>query len=752
MAARQWDTMWAMQAPAPQIALFAGHPPPPVRFGLSAVAQAQRRLGGSVSEHPMSSLGSSSARIRIAVAIGEETVTLASQVGVARADAASPQSYSIRRRDAGESTTIAVLAADSAGAMYGLLDLAEAIETGVLLTMEETSHRPHLEKRGIKFNIPLDARTPSYSDNSHAAQHNIPEMWSFDFWREFLDDMARHRYNVLSLWSLHPFPSIVRVPEYPGVALNDVMRTTLAMNETFSHRGEDMVRPAMLQQLETVRHMTIDEKIAFWRDVMQYAQDRAIEVYWFTWNIFTFGAEGKYGITPSQDNPNTIAYFRASVRELVLTYPLLAGIGITAGEQMQDRKDEFSKEKWLWATYGQGILDARKIAPERKIRLIHRYHESSQTEILREWKDYPDTFELSFKYAIAHMYSIPNPPFVHDALQALPEGRKLWLTVRNDDIYSFRWADPDYARAFIEAIPQPERIAGFYMGPDGYCWGREFLSRTPQTPRELVIRKQWFSFLLWGRLAFSPQLSNERFERILAARYPQVDPKNLLETWAAASQVFPWITRFFWGDIDLRWFPEACLSHPRVRHFYTVFDFANGVTMPGSGVENIRQWRAAELASRKHNGVTPPEIANALGDAALKALGYVELLYPKARGHQELTATLLDIEAMAFLAHYYAAKIRAACELALFDKTQQPARRDAALRLLEEATRHWQRYAEVYTRQYEQPRLYNRVGFVDLPGFLRFVEQDIEIARDWKPGLLSDDTSNVKGGDRPFVH
>jgi hypothetical protein len=741
-----------MKPPAAHLALFVDHPAPAVRFGLSAVVRAQRQLGGSASEHPTGSLADSPANLRIAVAAGEDTVALASRIGVSRTASAAPQSYSIRRSVAGERTTFAVLGADPAGAMYGLLDLAEAIESGTLLALEDSDASPHLEKRGIKFNIPLDARTPSYSDNSDAAQYNIPEMWSFDFWREFLDEMARHRYNVLTLWSLHPFPSIVRVPEFPDVALNDVMRTTLAMNETFSHRGEDMVRPAMLENLETVRHLTIDEKIAFWRDVMQYAQDRAIEVYWFTWNIFTFGAEGKYGITPAQDNPATIAYFRASVRELVLTYPLLAGIGITAGEQMANRKDDYSKEKWLWATYGQGILDAKKIAPERKTRLIHRYHETSQTEILDEWKAYPDTFELSFKYAIAHMYSIPNPPFVHDALKALPEGRKLWLTVRNDDVYSFRWADPDYARAFIQSIPQPKRIAGFYMGPDGYCWGREFLSRNPRTPRELVIRKQWFSFLLWGRLAYAPTLANAHFEKILAARFQQVDAANLLETWAAASQVFPLITRFFWGDIDLRWFPEACLSHPRARHFYTVFDFANGITMPGSGVENIRQWRAKELAREKHDGVTPLEIANALGDAALKALGYVDTLRPKTHGHAELSATLLDIEAMAFLAHYYAAKIRAACELALFDKTQQAPQRHAAVRLLEEAKQHWARYATVYTRQYEQPRLYNRVGFVDLPRFVRFVEQDIEIARNWQPGSIPDDTSNRRGGDRPFVN
>ena len=53
------------------------------------------------------------------------------------------------------------------------------------------------------------------------------------------------------------------------------------------------------------------------------------------------------------------------MRETLLTYPLLAGIGITAGENMQNRKGEFSKEKWLWKTYGEGIRDAKKLQPDR---------------------------------------------------------------------------------------------------------------------------------------------------------------------------------------------------------------------------------------------------------------------------------------------------------------------------------------------------------------------------------------------------
>jgi hypothetical protein len=42
----------------------------------------------------------------------------------------------------------------------------------------------------------------------------------------------------------------------------------------------------------------------------------------------------------------------------VRTYPSLAGIGITAGENMDHEDGSQGKEEWLWAAYGEGICDA----------------------------------------------------------------------------------------------------------------------------------------------------------------------------------------------------------------------------------------------------------------------------------------------------------------------------------------------------------------------------------------------------------
>ena len=671
-----------------------------------------------------------------------------------------PQSYRIERASASD---VRVIGADPAGAMYGGLEVAEAIRLGTLDTLPKTTHSPYVARRGLKFNLPLDLRTPSYSDCGDSFQANIPEVWSMEFWREFLNEMARNRYNVLTLWSLHPFPSLVKVPEYPEVALDDVWRTTLKLDDTFSHSGSDMVRPAMLEQHEVVKRLTIEQKMQFWREVMQLAKDRGVEVYLFTWNMFVFGAEGKHGITKSQTNRVTMDYFRKSVRETLLAYPLLAGMGVTAGERMEERRDEFAKETWLWQTYGQGIRDALQQQPGRQFRLIHRYHQTGQGEVLRQWQDYPGPFEFSFKYAIAHMYSITNPPFIKEVLPSLPADKRTWLTVRNDDIYSFRWGDPQYARDFIRNLPGPDKLAGFYMGPDGYCWGREFIDREPQTPRQLVMQKQWYSFMLWGRLSYDPTLPDSFFERVLARHFPEVPADKLLRAWAAASKVFPQITRFFWGDIDVRWFPEACLSHPRVKGFYTVRHFMEGSTMPGSGCLNIRAWREAVLKDGPTNGVTPLQVAANLQSYANETLRLVGELRSQARlpsapatgsigasPGKELRLTLGDLEAFAHTGNYYAQKILAAADLALFDATRKPEQKAAAIRHLETALEDWKRYAAVATSQYK-PQLLNRVGYVDLADLTGKVERDIVIAREWQPGTIQESGRKAAGVDRPFV-
>ena len=724
---------------------------PQVSFAVSEIRRSLDGRGNAVTEPAIRAMASDRSALRFVIAVGTaESGALAQTLGAAPLRDTRPQSYAIRRQERNGRTTIAVLGADANGAMYGALDLAEAIHQNAVKEIVNSDHAAHIAQRGIKFNIALDRRTPTYSDNSDSAQANIPEMWSMDFWRTWFDEMARDRLNVVSLWNLHPFPSIVKVPEYPDIALNDVWGNTAPFDLNFNMNSAVMAQPFRLNQVSIVNRMNIDDKIRFWRDVMQYAKDRGVDVYWFTWNIFVWGTEGKYGLTEDGKNQKTIDYFRASVRETVKTYPLLAGIGITAGENMHSKEGAFDQEDWLWRSYGEGIRDALKDQPGRDFRLIHRYHETSQAQTLKSFKDYPAAFDFSFKYSVAHMYSETKPPFIEPVLEQMPKNMRTWIEVRNDDIYSYRWGDPEYARTYVKSIPSADRIAGFFMGPDGYNWGREFIDREPETPRQLVMQKQWYTFALWGRLSYEPDLADSVFERMLAARFPGIPAAKLMQGLAGASKIIPQVTRFFWRDLDFLWFPEGNIQKGNGSGFFTVADFARGQTMPGSGILNARQWRSRLLKGAPMEGITPLQVAAALQENAASAHRLVGELRPLQKDNRELRMTLGDADAMAYLGDYYAEKILAATDLLLFDKEGKPEYRASAVKHLEGALVHWKSYAAVATSQYKPQFLGRLARVVDLNALTASAEADIAVARDWHPGTITDDGDGPVRGDTNF--
>ena len=105
--------------------------------------------------------------------------------------------------------------------------------------------------------------------------------------------------------------------------------------------GKYMYSEDMREGLYTLKRMSPEDKIGFWRWMMEYAAERCIDVYLFTWNLFVYGTEDSgYGITESQHNPVTKKYIYCGVKAMLDTYPLLKGIGITAGENMEKNSSD----------------------------------------------------------------------------------------------------------------------------------------------------------------------------------------------------------------------------------------------------------------------------------------------------------------------------------------------------------------------------------------------------------------------------
>jgi hypothetical protein len=732
-----------------QVVIVRDQANPAIVFAAGEIEAAMRKRSFTVTQVEPGALARQTAPVQVIVTTVD--AKLAGQPAVAGLQA---QGYALRPSSRAPNTPSGseskpavsrswVIGADVTGAMYGGLDLAEAIEiAGNLEAVVAREVNPRIAKRGIKFNIPLDARTPSYSDDSTSAQANIGEMWDMRFWTEFIDEMARRRYNLLSLWSLSPFPSLVKVPEYPRVALADVKRKT---GPLFDATLQGRLMFDATWPLETIKVMTIDEKIAFWRAVMVHARNRGVEVAVFTWNTFVFGTETSgYGITDSLDNATTRDYVRKSVRTLFNTYPLLTAIGITSGENMGDMNSGTElKERWLWETYGLGVQDAIADArtqggpfyqPNRKIQLIHRAHQSNLSDIVSQFRQLPgyddedSTLSFSFKYSQAHMYSSTAPQFIHQNgwFKTIPPGKKTWLTIRNDDMYYMRWGDPDFVRTYLTSLPDLSKIAGFYMGPDGYTWGREFVGTDPDSPRQLVVKKMWFGFMLWGRLAYDPSIPNAHFERMIAARFPQVSSADLFAGWTSVSKILPLMTRFYWGDLDFKWYPEASWS---LTGYATVQDLITPKYAPMRADEDGQSPRLMSVKAfvdgePPAGRLTPLEVADMLARFADTGLAKVE---PLSSGtNKELRQTIGDIKAMARLGRYYADKIRGAVDLYRHQKSGDATDLDRARSSLQSAASHWRTYADLWSAQYVGQVL-TRMGLtpVDIKAIQTFVDRDV---------------------------
>jgi hypothetical protein len=443
---------------------------------------------------------------------------------------------------------------------------------------------------------------------------------------------------------------------------------------------------------------------------------------------------------------STKDYFRKSVRALFNTYPLLASIGITSGEHMGPL-DNGGKEDWLWETYGLGVSDAIAdardprspfYAPERRVRLIHRAHQADLAAIVSRFRrlpgyDDPDsTLAFSFKYSEAHMHSSTAPRFIYQRgwFDSIPAGKQTWLTVRNDDMYYLRWGNPEFVRAYLGNLPDLQKIAGFYMGPDGYNWGREFISRQPASPRELVIERMWYGFLLWGRLAYDPTIPDSRFKAILASRFPAASSPSassaLFDAWASVSKILPLFTRFYWGNLDFRWYPEASSSQAG---FETVQQLIDGRYVPMNADEDgerplIMSVKAFVSGDAPAGRLTPLDVADALTGYAQAGLDKVASLTPGRDA--ALAATIGDIRAMAWLGRYYAEKTRGAVALARYQRDRDSREHDRAVAHLRSAANAWREYAALWSSMY-LPQQLTRMGprLIDIAALQAEVDKDV---------------------------
>ncbi|MDB5030079.1 hypothetical protein, partial [Mucilaginibacter sp.] len=388
-------------------------------------------------------------------------------------------------------------------------------------------------------------------------------------------------------------------------------------------------------------------------------------------------------------------------------------------------KGEYSVENFIWQTYGKGVMEAKAINPKINCTFIFRQHESDMNLISTAFKDYVGPFDTEFKYARARMFSSEKPTWFDKIYKddVVDHKIKVWMNVRNDDLFTFRWGKPDYANAFIKNMPK-SLMAGYFWGPDGYIYGRDFHSKDENVPK-YEIDKQWYLFMIWGMAGYNPDLPESYYIDKIAEHFPGADAKLMYTTWNATADVIEWVDKIHYRQNDAEFLAEGSFD---ITKFKDLNAFARNDCMPDQGVTAIGDFAQKGKVAGE---LTPIEVADKLTETSKILLAGAAKL--KDNNNSELKQTIGDFKAMGYLADYYAHKVKGATYTALYRFAGDEKNKAQAVAETGAEVAAWINYAAAASAQYK-PQLFARTQNLDWNALTDLVKQDINIAKSAQKG------------------
>jgi hypothetical protein len=614
---------------------------------------------------------------------------------------------------------------DERGAMYGVLDVAEQIRMGTpWKEIEERTVKPRLGFRAIKFNLPWSAYRTSPALEQH--QETCKDL---KYWEAFLDMMAENRFNVLSLWSMHPYTYMIRPKNFPeACSFNDA---------------------------------ELAEWKKLWSGIFAMAKERGIETYLLNWNIFVSPEFSRaHHVAPwsvnlshiggKEDTTNelVVRYTKEVVTQVLDEYPDLTGLGITLGERMGGMTPD-QRRDWLDRTFFAGIAEAKRPA-----KFIYRAPRSANTgsggttneendrrsraQIESLSKNITGPVYVEFKHNWSHAHSSPDLFMVHggplsDAYWNPPPTRhKVVWTMRNEDMFILRWGQPDFVREFVQRQGGKDYVGGAIIGSECYIPALDYITKEgPHKNWHWAFQRQWLFYAVWGNLLYDPATPDARFEAMLEERFGKGNGKDLLAAWKLASRVPLHFASFHRGTWDGSLYTEGFSSwidrDDGARTFFGIDEFIKHPVLDTKRYVNIADFVKAGGVT---GGVMSPiDLAMKLEQDSATAMKLVAELRARGGMSSTLDCELTDIEAWCAYGNYFAGKLRGGVALATARAKGDVKLREIAVASLEKALVQWKRLAELGAKFNQLPVLSNTKEPFSWASLTPAVEKDIEIAK-----------------------
>jgi hypothetical protein len=640
----------------------------------------------------------------------------AADIGLMIDDTLLSEGFEIRRQLRNGIQTIYVVAIDESGAMYGVLELVERLRKyRKLAIIPVCIMNAKLSFRALKFNLPWS----SYRMNtSFDLQHETVR--DLGFWQSFLDMMALNRYNVLTLWNLHPFPYMIRPLNFP------------------------LATPNSDEELAEWKH--------YWTSLFRMAKERGIETYLINWNVFVSEAfrehyddkaidDKQFYFGDAYSTDQIKQYNRESITQVIDEYPDLAGLGTSLGERMENMTPK-AKQAWIEDVYYEGMKNA-----SRPVKFIHRAPFSVDPHLTRSSIEnngfIPEPVWVEVKFNWSHAYSSPNLLLTHGGSKGMegywsppPTHYKITWMIRNEDFFTLRWAQPDFIREHL-AQNTHDYVGGYYVGSECFIPALDYSHEedSPQLTWTYAFEKHWLYYMLWGRLLYDPSTPDDVFTGVIGQRYGEQAEAHLLNAYSSVCRMPMALGSFFAFTWDFTLYAEGFLATDRAEYnsgkaFISLIDLL--VNKPFNPIYlSLRDYADYIVNHKSLDGfITPLQLADTLAadaDAGLQALSAIPESTPA------LTSELLDAAAWAHLSLYFSAKLRAGISYALYEKTGDENHRKEAQQWLElpYAAQHWENVIEVTQSRYKpQPLMHLGKTLFSWELFRPEVQADIQFVKD----------------------
>lgn len=583
--------------------------------------------------------------------------------------------------------TLRLRGGDDNGLLYAALAAAESLHAGLApAALAGAPIQPGNDIRAVKINLPWESYRRHDSLQLHA-----PTCRDIAFWRDLIDDLARARWNRLSLWSLHPWALMVRPTAYPEAC--DLDDGELAAWQ------------------------------AFWHSLFGHAHDRGLQVQIFTWNIFvspafararqvaTYSIDGDY-LGDGDLSPLVEDYTREIVTEALRTFPEIDGLGITLSERMGGL-DNHQRGAWIERTYGAAVR-----AAGRPLEINYRAPHSGSAHCnagltndtmsigrrLLEESSFTGPLLCEIKFNWSHGHSSPKLCLIHngppsDGLwQPPPQRYRLTWMVRNEDFCALRWCAPSFIRDHQQHNRQAW-VAGYYIGSETVIPACNYIDRADLPHRAAwLYRRQRLFYAVWGRLLLDPQTDDQALGRLIEWTYVlPADQRGigerLLPVLDAAGTIPLLLATFLGFTWDHTLYVEGMLT---LEGFITVERFRTARPLDPDWLDIATAVAGDDVG--KTSGLHPDAVATRLDDlaATVTAKAWDDPNSP-------LADELLDARTWAALGRYAAAKIRAALAIEGAARHPTTARQQhaQAAALLADGVGHWRQVVALTITRYQ---------------------------------------------------